>query len=603
MHDGTLLAADVLRPETEAPVPALLGFYPYHKEAGIAIDLDYANHWFAERGYASLLVDIRGTGCSEGQVSDPFDAGVEAVDGVAAVEWVSAQPWCDGNVGVWGVSYGAITALSIAARRPPALKAIAPVLGCPDPLSDWFYPGGCEACQVAVVWGTQMVALQLAPPLCPDPDGRFKRLWRERLATSEPPLLPWRTRSNHEAYRAASRTEIERITVPTFVIGGWRDVFADASVRTYERITAPRKLLMGPWGHEVPDEAGGEPFEYFEELAGWWDRWLRGAKPPDPDPPVTLYVQGKGYWKREDGWPLPSVTEQTYSLTEAAGLTTEPCIEEGSIAYEGDPTVGSSADDRRSLTWTGPVLAEPLEITGSPDVALHVALERGREANLVARLCDVAPDGTSTLIATGWLKLGGGPSPARQEVTVPIQATSYELVAGHRLRVAVSLADFPHVWPTAENPRIAVHTGGSRPSRVRLPVAPANAMPLVMPSPDPTVDRRPHTLDSASTLTAQRYGSADEELTVRMETKVRSTAPGLDAINVSEESSIASVEIGQPDQARVTTRAQIHRTLPDGSEATVDVCSVATLGRTECTGRVELDGEVLLDRRWHAVHE
>jgi putative CocE/NonD family hydrolase len=611
MDDGVLLAADMLRPETGI-MPALLGFYPYHKEAGNGADLDCASQWFAECGYASLLVDLRGTGCSEGSVERPFDATAEAVDGARVVDWVASQDWCDGNVGVWGISYGAIAALSIAARQPAALKAIAPIMGCPDPYSDWFYPGGCEACQVPALWGTQMVALQLAPPLCPDPDGRFQRLWRERLETQEPYVLPWRRHVDYETCQAAAATEVERITVPTFVIGGWRDVFAEASVRTYERVTAPRKLLMGPWRHELPDEAGDEPYEYVEDLTRWWDRWLRGEEAADIGPPVTLYVQGKGSWKAEQEWPLPSVTEEALFLTTDGGLETEPCAEAGTIAYEGDPTVGACAgyvyadaealdqspDDRRSLTWTGAVLSKPLEITGSPEVVIELALDSATDANLVARLCDVAPDGTSTPIATGWLAMSGARTQVRHELTIPIQATAYQLVAGHRLRLALSCADFPRIWPTAENPRILAFTGAGSTSRLRLPVTPASGTPVAAPRPRADLDRRPHRLDSEGSGIAERHSQPAQGITARLHLRERSMAPGLDATEESEQLSIASVEVDRPDQARVTTRARIHRALPDGSEATVDVRSVATLAGTECTGRVELDGKILVDRHW-----
>ncbi|HVO55084.1 MAG TPA: CocE/NonD family hydrolase [Solirubrobacterales bacterium] len=616
--DGIRLAADAWLPSTDAPVPALLSFYPYHKEAGNGAYFTFANRWFAEHGYASLIVDLRGSGCSEGTAADPFDAEREGRDGAAAVEWAAAQPWCDGAVGAWGMSYGGITALSTAAQRPAALRAIAPIMGCFDLYHDWYYPGGCEACQTTSFWGTTMVALQLAPPICEDPDGRFLRLWRERL-TRDPYLLPWRLHPDYDSYWLDRTAELSRIEVPTFLIGGWQDVYRAATVRAYELIDAPRRLLIGPWLHELPDRAEREPVDYLQQLTRWWDRWLRrGHDRDDDEASVMLYVEGAGFWKAEPDWPPPTSAEKVLFLAPAGGLGEQPAASVTTVAHRADPTAGACAghiyggghpldqgpDDLRSLCWTSEPLTGPLEIAGSPEALLWVTLERGGEVNLVVRLCDLDPSGGSALIATGSLKVADrrgeadrGAGPAALEAAVPIAASAYELAAGHRLRVSVSLADFPRLWPSPENARVEVLSGGERASRLRLPVATSTARRIDPPRPNPELDRSPGLVDSSSRWTLER-APARGEVTVALEQ--RGVTENGSAREEIEQRTAATVAADRPAAARIATSVRIRRQLPSGEEAAVDVDSVATPQRTTCCGRVSLDGLVVFEGSWWA---
>src|SRR5262249_50772447 len=166
LSDGVHLAADLYRPEGEGRWPAILTFIPYHKDGrGGRLDVEAVNRYFAVRGYAALTVDFRGLGNSGGVNRQPFDP-QEARDGHEVVEWVAARPWCDGSVGVGGAPYGGITALSVAAPRPPHLKAIAPIHACSDIYYDFVAPGGCRGGFWSQAdWGPRMVAFNLMPPL------------------------------------------------------------------------------------------------------------------------------------------------------------------------------------------------------------------------------------------------------------------------------------------------------------------------------------------------------------------------------------------------------------------------------------------------------
>src|SRR3954470_11036208 len=143
VRDGIELSANIWRPESRARHPAILELIPYGKDNWRRAADQARGAWFASRGYALCRVDVRGTGSSGGVALDEYTA-EETEDGVEAVAWLAAQPWCDGNVGMWGISYGGFTAIQVAMRRPPALKAIVPVMATDDRyLDDVHYRGGC----------------------------------------------------------------------------------------------------------------------------------------------------------------------------------------------------------------------------------------------------------------------------------------------------------------------------------------------------------------------------------------------------------------------------------------------------------------------------
>jgi putative CocE/NonD family hydrolase len=515
LSDGVSLAGDLFLPDAPGPFPALVSYYPYHKDDLIGALFDHPNRYFAARGYANILVDLRGLGNSEGVAWDVGDPR-EATDGAEIVEWAAGQSWCDGNVGMWGMSYGGITSFKTAAVAPPHLKAIVPMNGGLDHYHDIVYPGGCFNCLgILGGWGPFMTAMNLTPPMHQDPDGRWYRIWRERLnAARAPYIMPYQQHPNFDEYWESKTIAGERIKVPAFLIGAWRDIFPEAMVRAYERVQGPRRLLMGPWMHEMPDLAGFAQVDYLAEMLRWWDCWLKGVANGVPDePPVVIYVQGQG-WRHESAWPVPRTQDSVTYLSLAdhgrGTLASEPPPDVREVSYVADPTVGAMAglwdptgtglgapldqgpDDLRSITFTGDPLRQALEITGSPEATVCVALDEGAETNLVVKLCDVDPDGHSTLITTGWAKANRQAPAAATAFRVPLWATSYAVSAGHRLRVSVSCSDFPRIWPTRSNPRIRLATGVAAPSAIRLPVVPPSATPARdLPVPDPAVRRTP----------------------------------------------------------------------------------------------------------------
>lgn len=627
LADGTTLAADLRLPDAPGPFPALVSFYPYHKDDLMGFAFDYAHRYFAEHGYAHVLADFRGLGGSSGIATEAMSF-AEAADGAELVEWVAAQPWCDGAVGMWGGSYGGITSFQTASLRPPHLRAIAPIFGSVDTYFDFFYPGGCFNCLGAVgAWGSFMLAMLLSPPMFQDPGGRWHDVWQERLERAEPYLLPWLDHPDHDEFWQAKAIPAERIEVPSFFIVGWRDIFPEGMVRAYERVTAPKKMLAGPWLHSLPDSPAVVPTEYLPEMLRWFDRWVRGEENGvDGEPPVTLYVQGDGAgWKLEREWPIARARERAVHLAPGGLLTEEAPAGESEAAYTADPTVGIQAglwdpkggglglpldqrrDDERSLAFTGAPLDESLEITGSPGAVLYAALDKGEEMNLVVKLCDVSPDGASALITTGWLRGSHRLSHERPEplprgemleFRVPLWATSYRVAAGHRLRVSVSCSDFPRIWPTRKNPRIRLVTGGGRGSRVLLPVVPPASVAGALPAPaDPAVNRA-SLIQEFTPRWAIEQDLAAGAVSVSVGERIVATTPGGDGKATFDHSARATVAAEAPHGARVEAETRVELELPAGGRAVVEAESRVTLDGLALTGRVTLDGQVVFERRW-----
>jgi hypothetical protein len=620
LADGVRLAADLYRPTGSGPWPALLDFLPYHKDGrGGRLEVEAVNRHFAARGYAALTVDLRGLGGSEGVNRLPFDP-QEARDGHEAVEWVARQPWCDGNVGMWGVSYGGITALAVAATRPPHLRAIAPIHACADIYHDFVAPGGCRGGFWSHAdWGPRMVAYNLAPPLLEDPGGRWARLWAERLEANAPWLFAWWDHPDYDDFWAARVIPVERIACPTFHVGGWRDLYAEATVRDHARIQAPKRLLMGPWKHAFPDLALDAPAPGLAELERWWDRWLRGRDPgPTAEPPVTLYVQGDAAgWRYEPAWPPPRVRPIPWHLSPDGTLAPEPPGGPAPPAvHVYDPTIGlasiawdpwstaldpglpwdQSADDARALAFTSAPLGAPLELVGSPAAVLDVSVSG--PLCLAAKLADVTPSGRSTLVTLGWLDLGRGgggrEAAGPRRVTVPLRATAYRLPAGHRLRLTVAGADFPRLWPTPAPAELRVHPGASH---VVLPVAlpePGAAGPAWGP-PRPDRLRSPADLGAAQRWATRRDLVAD---LVTLEA-VKEERVQLDALTRlrGRHRYTAAVASRRPDLARMESTTEIRIERPVAATR-LTVTTVTTGRRVAVTAVITVDGKPFWTRTW-----
>lgn len=460
---GMTLSADLFLPVGAGPVPALLTVLPYRKDLGWGILDGSTATWYAQQGFACLFVDLFGTGSSDGLQRPPFDHD-EYLDAIAAIEWAAAQPWCNGVIGMWGHSYGALLSMRTAVQNPPALKAILPLMGPLDPERDFVHPRGERGDLGAIThWGMQTFLNQLVPPINDFDSAAEQQRWSDRLRHADPWWIYMYQHQPGDPIWRRHAVDASQISVPTFCIGGWRDIFCDATLRAFEQLRGPKKLLVGPWMHTMPDATPFEPVNFRNLSLEWWDYWLNDEDNGVMDQaPVTLYVQGgQRCWEQFDSWPP---TRDIVTLR--TGCTTDLLFSEASemaapstriASKNADPTVGvlsgglmvlvdgeyqlvdQHEDDMHSISCTSQPLERDLVLTGRPHVEVRLA---GRPpSRLVVHLADVDTDGRSHLICSGF---ASRPSP---ESAVELGPTHYRLPAGHRMRVVITESFFPRLWP------------------------------------------------------------------------------------------------------------------------------------------------------------
>jgi uncharacterized protein len=524
MEDGIRLAADLYAPlaaplDGSEPLPVVMEYIPYRKDdVGIPVQ----SHWYGylpAHGYLVLRVDCRGTGASEGTTGDEYTER-EQRDGHDAVEWCAVQPWCDGHVNMIGISYGGFTSLQVASHAPPHLTSIVPIDFTDDRYTDdCHYRGGHARMLLDPgFYGAFMVAFNALPPAPARSLPDWAEIWEAHLGGDEPYVLEWlRHQVDGPYWRNGSVGEIaDRIHCPVFMIGGWRDGYPNPPLRLFERLSVPRRLIIGPWDHAVPNVAAPGPrIDYLAEVVRWLDHWCRADGGGELDePPVVVYMQrydppdpdrleSTGEWRAERAWPPAGLEERTLSLAEDGRLA-EQAGADGIDVLVYEPGVGMQAglhsigqllslpgdqrpDEAFSRVYTSPPLREPVTVLGRARADLRVETS-ATVIGFAVSLSDVAPDGTSALVAKGMRNATRRTSlsaPQPVEVGVPfdlpieIDATGWTFEAGHRIRLAVANADFPNVWPTPEPATSGIHRGGA--SVLVLPVVPPES-PLPPPA-------------------------------------------------------------------------------------------------------------------------
>jgi hypothetical protein len=511
--------------------PAILEYIPYRKNDFTAARDNSLHAHFARAGYVSIRVDLRGSGDSDGQMQDEY-APQELADGVEVIDWLSKQPWCDGNVGMIGKSWGGFNGLQIAALRPPALKAIVTVCSTDDRYAeDVHYTGGALIASEMLPWASTMLAFNGRPP---DPaivgDG-WREQWLRRMADTPPYAEEWLAHQARDDYwkHGSVCEDYGAIEAAVLAVGGWYDSYCGAVLRLLEGLDAPARGLIGPWAHNYPHQGvPGPAIDFHGEVLRWLDQWLRGrdtgvmdepalrAWMPEWAAPGADLDERPGRWVAEDTWPSPRVARREHPLAGGglgAAAGADP-LRDSEVPLSSPRTIGAyggswlqfgdaagqfspqGADDGLSHTFTSAPLDQPVEILGVPSVALRVAADRPA-ALLAVRLCDVAPDGSSRLITRGLLNLTHRdgheePRPLRPDeaydVTVPLIATAHAFSPGHRIRVSVSAAYWPLAWPSPEPVTVTLLPGGS--SALHLPERPerpedADLRPYGPPLADP----------------------------------------------------------------------------------------------------------------------
>jgi putative CocE/NonD family hydrolase len=548
MPDGVRLNAFLYLPDKLSPgqkIPGLLETMPYRY--GPQEDSYPARH-----GYASIFVDVRGTGGSEGIPTTEYS--VEEYEDIAhVIDWLSRQPWSNGNVGMYGGSYGAFNSVwTAAAIKPPALKAIFAMCGTDNRYTDDIHHPGGSMLMVDNSWALAMVTSN-AMPGAPG----FELNSKASLDRWETP--PWLQGFLHHQldgpyYRRGSLApDYQRLTVPTFLVGGYLDTYQNFVPRIMKHSkNAVTKGLLGPWHHSLTEPGPKIDIENALMLR-WFDHWLKGRDTGMmKEPRVSFYMPRwrkqtfrytgdvPGEWRHLDDWP-----ETVFAPKERLYLRPEPELaparalamdlspgQGGRLAGEAGPasalklryypgtggnaqsfgpTTGEGyygldhrAEDIWGLCFDTPPLTEPVEILGFTKARLFVSAT-APVANWIVRLCDLAPDGTSYLISRGFLNGTHRRSHTNPEALVPgeiyeieveLLCVGYTFESGHRIRAVVTNADFPVLWPSPYAMTTVLYAGGDRPSHIDLPVLPklsyrAGTLPILPEAPTRSNEVKP----------------------------------------------------------------------------------------------------------------
>lgn len=502
LKDGTRLAARLWLPagSETAPVPAILEYLPYRRRDRHRFDDAYTHPYFAAHGYAAVRVDMRGSGDSDGIMTDEYTP-QEWRDALEVIDWIAGQPWCTGRLGMIGLSWSGFNSLQVASFRPEALNAIVTVCASDDRYADdMHYMGGCLLSD-NLQYGSTLLTWLATPP---DPEvvgTRWRDMWLARLEAVSPPALRWMQHQQRDSYwkSGSIAADYTRITAAVLAVGGWADGYSNSVMRLLSNLPGPRKGLIGPWAHAFPHVAKPGPgIDFLRYVTRWWDHWLKDRNTglmdepiltcwiQESEPPRPSYERRQGRWVAEEHWPSRNIEPVTFYLA-AAGLTEQPqqagtafVSAVASPAHLGtksgewcpygrgpDLPLDQREDDSGSAVFDTLRLTAPLEILGGPLCTLRLAASAS-EAVIAVRLNDVSSDGVSRRITYGLLNLThhGGHDRATairpgevHDIKIPLNDTGYVVPVGHHLRVAVSSAYWPLAIGVPNTVRLDVHGG------------------------------------------------------------------------------------------------------------------------------------------------
>ncbi len=525
MPDGIRLGAKIWLPETAvqggAAVPAILEYLPYRKRDGTRTRDQGLHMYLAGHGYACVRLDIRGTGDSDGIITGEYTE-QELQDGVAAIAWLAAQPWCDGQVAMIGISWGGFNGLQIAARNPPALKTIITVGSTDDRYAtDIHWVGGCLS-KDNFDWSATMFSSNDMPP---DPQivgDNWRAAWLNRINANTPWIIDWLHHQRRDAFwkHGSICEDFSAITIPVYAVSGWADNYSEAVPRLLAGLSGPRLGLIGPWAHSYPyDVTVDPPIGWLQEVVRWCDHWLKGLDTGMMDqpmyrvwmqdyvPPQTCYTVRPGRWVAEESWPSPRIVAQRLNLgasrvlggtgTGAASISSPLWVGlgAGEVGRYGDDAEwpgDQREDDGGSLVFMTEPLAVTTEILGAPQVHLRLSADKP-QALVCVRLNDVAPDGRSTRVTVGLLNLTHRDShefatPLRPgeiyDATVDLDDIAHVFRAGHRIAVSISTTYWPIAWPSPDLATLTVRLGESW---LELPVRPPRPEDAALPAFGPAV--------------------------------------------------------------------------------------------------------------------
>lgn len=506
MPDGTRLSARIWMPEgaEQNPVPVILEHLPYRKRDGTIARDELTHPWFAGHGYCCIRTDMRGSGESEGLLTDEYTA-QELDDACAVIAWAAAQPWCNGNVGMMGISWGGFNGLQVAALKPPALKAVITLCSTVDRFADDIHTkGGCQL-GANFGWASQMLSYSSRPPDSALVGDKWQDMWRHRLENQPWHWSQWMRHQRRDSYwkHGSVCEDYAAIEAAVLSIGGWHDGYRNTIAHLVDNLEAPVKGIVGPWIHKYPHFAGPQPaIGFLQEAKRWWDRWLKDETTGveyDPDyrvyvmdalPPARWWDERPGHWvalnKPESGT-LGDLGQRIELHLADEGLTADadwaasdldrkiasPATlgqEAGEyfpFAFDEEFPGDQAVDDALSVTFDGPVAQEEYALIGAPLLRLRLSSNKPF-GQLAARLCSVDRDERSLLLSHGFLNLTHCRSHEEPAPLTPGEAfdihfrldqMAHKVPAGHRLRLSISNTYWPFIWPSPEASELTLHCG------------------------------------------------------------------------------------------------------------------------------------------------
>ncbi len=518
MSDGCRCSARIWRPKTDKPLPAVFETQPYRKRDGMRGRDEPMYGFMAGMGYNVVRVDMRGAGESDDCFYDEY-LKQEQDDAIDAINWIAAQPWCDGNVGMMGKSWSGFNSLQVAARRPEPLKAIICVGFVDDRyIQDIHYKGGCLL-NDNFWWGNIMQAY-----MCRPIDKEIKpETWLEESLRRLREMPHWqaewlRHQLKDDYWRHGSvNVNYDDIQIPVFALDGWADSYTNSVLTLMQGLKTPRKAMIGPWAHVFAhDGVPGPAIDFLGEAVKWWDKWLKGIDNDcldcpmvqvwleDSMKPETVHPVSDGRWVGLEGWPDKSVEQKTFALeygrikAKAAceGVSDEDAADEGTseeiiistlpnhglfanewmgAGVPGESPADMRADDGMAVVFDSDVLEEDLEVLGYPTFGVDFTCDKPA-AFLYAQLSDVWPDGAVTRVSYGLMNLTHLKGHDRVEYLEPgrkyhaeveLDVCGHNFPEGHRIRLTLANSFWPMIWPSPEQ---AVIRFDARDAEFRLPV-------------------------------------------------------------------------------------------------------------------------------------
>jgi uncharacterized protein len=639
--DGVVLAATLYLPAGSNPSATLLEALPYRMDD---VTFSYADSYLrfaGEAGFSVVRLDLRGTGSSGGTLADEY-TDVERDDLRTTIDWIATQPWSTGRVGMFGTSYSGFNSLHMAADDVPALGAVVAMYATDDRYTDdVHYCGGVLRALDLIDYPLYMVAMNALPPVPSVWGPDWQTEWERRISESPPWLLEWlRHPLDDTTWRRGSlRLDpagkgYERITCPTMLIAGWADGYRNNTFRTIERLHVPWRIIAGPWSHKDPSTARPGPnVDSDREIIAFFDHHLRDGPPSSPargqifvrrpTPPAHDLAQHRGTWCDIDQWPIPDSTMLTFRLDVEPDTVDTLDVRGDTGMYAWNSCAGGlpwgqpldqRLDNAASIVYDWLHASESIMI-GNAVVGMRVQ-SSADVGHLSVKMCDVAPDGVSTLITRGMLDLmhvGCWPSdafgdadrrPTRLtpdewiDIRIQFEATTWTFLPGHRLRLAIAGTDWPNCWPPG-----APFVLGVERSSVRLDVPVANELPPTAhsfaPGPGPS--------DSDSDGVEWRYELDVIGRETRVHSRYGGRYEGNDGITIDDVYE-GSLGISTTDLAsawaRGRARFELRLPLADGTvsmcatESTLAVRSDCDAFDVELTLRASHNGVPLAERTW-----